>query len=88
MSPPIGQLYSVIIDECRICLNKQKIMENINEDCMDLPYESTNGIAGRMAMSGGEPHDHHRLRGHITEALGNPPTNFVVKHSGAARILR
>ena len=56
-------------------------MENINEDCLDLPYGCTNGIARRTAVSGEEPHDHHRLRGHLNAALRNPPTNLVVKRN-------
>ena len=54
-------------------------MENINEDCLDLPYGCTSGIARRTAVSGGEPHDLQRLRGHLNAALGYPLTNLVVK---------
>ena len=56
-------------------------MENVNEDCMDLPYGSTKGIARRTAVSGGKPHDHHRLRGHLNAALRNPLGNFIVKQN-------
>ena len=56
-------------------------MENINEDCLDLPYGCTKGITSRTVVSGSEPHDHHRLRGHLNAALRYPPTNLVVKRN-------
>ena len=56
-------------------------MENINGNCLDLSYGCTNGIARRTAVSGSEPRDHHRLRGHLNATLRNPSTNFVVKRN-------
>ena len=58
-----------------------KTMEMINEDCLDLPYGCTKGIARRTAVSSGEPHDHHRLRGHLNAALRNPLRNFIVRQN-------
>ena len=57
-------------------------MENTDQDCLNSPYGSTNGIARRTAVSGGEPHDYHRLRGHLNATLRNSHTNNVVKRNG------
>jgi len=47
-------------------------MEIRKEELFDLPKGCTNGIARRTAVSGGEPHDHHRLRGHSQTTLRYP----------------
>jgi len=50
------------------------------EELFYLPYGCTNGIARRTAVSAGEPHDHHCLRGHSQTTLRYPHgNNFVVK---------
>ena len=48
---------------------------------LNLPYGWTKGIAHRTAVSGGEQHDHHFLRGHLNAVLRYPHTNFVVKQN-------
>jgi len=55
-------------------------MEMTKEELFDLPYGCTDGIARRTAVSAGEPHHYHHLRGHSQTTLRYPHGNkFVVK---------